>query len=87
MIWLITKDDCPWCVKAKDLLTTCAYSYQELKIPNLMSKEEFYTLVEKHQTSKTVPKIFNDDELIGGYEDLVDWIENHSGGYGEGSLA
>ena len=52
-----------------------------------MSKEEFYTLVEKHQTSKTVPKIFSDDELIGGYEDLVDWIENHAGGYGDGTLA
>ena len=87
MIWLITKDSCPWCVKAKDLLNSYGYSYQELKIPNLMSKEEFYTLAEKHQTPKTVPKIFSDDELIGGYEDLVDWIENHAGGYGDGSLA
>jgi glutaredoxin len=52
-----------------------------------MSKEEFYTLTEKHQTPKTVPKIFSGDELIGGYEDLVDWIENHAGGYGDGSLS
>jgi len=87
LIWLITKDDCPWCVKAKDLLNTYGYLYQELKIPNSMSKEEFYTLVEKHQTSKTVPKIFSDDDLIGGYEELADWIENHAGGYGDGTLA
>jgi len=87
MIRIITKDSCPWCVKAKNLLKTHGFSYQEIKIPGKLSKEEFYTLAEKHQMPKTVPKIFDGDELIGGYEDLASWIENHSGGYGEGSLS
>jgi len=87
MIQLITKDSCPWCVKAKALLKTYGYVYHEVKIPYSLSQEEFYTLTEKYQTSKTVPKIFNDKELIGGYEDLVDWVDNHAGGYGDGSLS
>lgn len=87
MIHVITKDSCPWCVKAKTLLKTYGFFYQEIKIPYSLSLEEFYTLTEKHQTPKTVPKIFNDTKLIGGYEDLVIWLENHSGGYGDGSLA
>jgi len=87
MIRVITKDSCPWCVKAKTLLKTHGYSYHEITIPGLLSREEFYNLTEKHQTPKTVPKIFNGEDLIGGYEDLVDWLENHAGGYGEGSLS
>lgn len=87
MIQVITKDSCPWCVKAKNLLKTHGYAYQELNIPYSFSKEEFYTLAEQNQTSKTVPKIFDGKELIGGYEDLVNWLENQVGGFGEGSLS
>ena len=87
MIQVITKDSCPWCVKAKALLKTHGYTYQEVKVPHSLSKEEFHTLAEKNQTPKTVPKIFDGTKLIGGYDDLVDWIENNSGGYGEGSLS
>jgi len=87
MIQIITKDSCPWCVKAKTLLKSHGYTYHEVKVPYSLSREEFYTLVEKHQTTKTVPKIFNGKELIGGYEDLIEWVENHAGGYGDGSLS
>jgi glutaredoxin 3 len=87
MIKIITKDNCPWCVKAKTLLEVNGYSYREVNVPISFSIEEFYALVETYQTSKTVPKIFDGDELIGGYEDLADWIDNYSGGFGEGSLA
>ena len=85
-ISIITKDDCPWCVKAKDLLKSANRPYREISIPNNLSREEFYELVEKYKTTKTVPKIFDGKELIGGYEDLVEWIENHSGGFGQGAL-
>ena len=85
-ISIITKDDCPWCVKAKKLLKTVNRPYREISIPNNLSREEFYEIVEKYNTTKTVPKIFDGKELIGGYEDLVEWLENHSGGFGEGAI-
>jgi glutaredoxin len=43
-------------------------------------------LVEKHQTTKTVPKIFLGSKLIGGYDDLADWYDDHPGGFGDGQL-
>jgi glutaredoxin len=60
--------------------------YEEIHIPKDLSREEFYAIVESNNTTKTVPKIFRDDVLIGEYEDLVDWFDNHAGGYGEGGL-
>jgi|LWDU01.1.fsa_nt_gi glutaredoxin len=87
MIRVITTNSCSWCVKAKDLLKTRGYVYQEVKIPHSLSMEDFYALADKNQTPKTVPKIFDGKELIGGYEDLVDWLDNQAGGFGEGSLS
>jgi thioredoxin reductase (NADPH) len=84
---IFTKDNCPWCVKAKDLLKSHNVEYDEIHIPNDLTREEFYVIVESNNTTKTVPKIFCDDVLIGGYEDLADWFDNHAGGYGEGGLA
>tara|TARA_R110000824_G_scaffold49838_3_gene139636 strand:+ start:690 stop:950 length:261 start_codon:yes stop_codon:yes gene_type:complete len=86
MINIITKDGCSWCDKAKDLLKTHNYIYHEVKVPYSLSRNEFYDLVEKHNTSKTVPKIFDGKKLIGGYEDLVDWIDMHRGDFGDGGF-
>ena len=86
MFTIITRDDCPWCTKAKSLLKANDYAYKEIHIPSSLSREEFLKLVEHHDTTKTVPKIFFGNRLIGGYEELADWIDNHSGGFGEGQL-
>ena len=86
-ISIITKDNCSWCVKAKQLLKATNHPFQEINIPYNLSREEFFDLVEKYNTSKTVPKIFDGKDLIGGYEDLTEWLETHSGGFGEGSLS
>ena len=83
---IYTKDNCPWCVRAKKLLNDHKIDYEELHIPRDLSREEFYVIVESNDTTKTVPKVFCDGNLIGGYEDLAEWIDNHTGGYGEGSL-
>ena len=86
MYTIISTDNCPWCVKAKDLLKKHNIPFKELNVPYSFSQDEFHALVKKHSTTKTVPKVFFGEELIGGYEELVDWVENHSGGYGDGSL-
>ena len=83
---IFTRDNCSWCVRAKKLLDGHNLEYEELHIPRDLSREEFYAVVDSNDTTKTVPKVFYDGNLIGGYEDLAEWIENHAGGYGEGSL-
>ena len=84
---IFTKDNCPWCYKAKDLLKAHRIEYEEMHIPRDLTREEFFAVVESNDTTKAVPKIFHDGNLIGGYEDLVEWFENHSGGYGDGGFA
>jgi glutaredoxin len=32
MYKMYTKDDCPWCIKAKRLLMDCGIQFQELKL-------------------------------------------------------
>ena len=86
MINVVTKDNCSWCVKAKELLKSHGFIFHEVKVPYSLSRDEFYELAEKHNTTKTVPKIFDGKILIGGYEELVDWVEDHSGGFGKGAL-
>ena len=85
-ISIVTKDNCPWCIKAKELLKSHNFNYREINVPFSLSREEFHTLAEKYHTTKTVPKIFDGNTLVGGYEDLVDWVENHNGGFGKGAL-
>ena len=73
MFYLITKTDCPWCDKAKELLQQReapfgAFHYNEHPmIVKLMSKAGL----------KTVPQIWCEGEYIGGYENLVEWFQQH----------
>jgi len=76
MFYILTRDDCSWCDKAKALLdergaTYLAHNYKEH--PMLL------TLM-KHGNLRTVPQIWFDTpagkEFIGGYTDLVEFFES-----------
>jgi glutaredoxin 3 len=72
---IITKDDCRWCVLAKELLKKNNIPFKELYIPVSLTREEFLTLAEEHDTKPTVPKVFVGKTLIGGYEELVEYLK------------
>lgn len=64
-----TSTYCPYCHAAKGLLSRKGIEYLEIDLSrNLELRIE---LVEKHKW-RTVPIILVNDELIGGYEELVD---------------
>lgn len=86
MYTIFSKDNCKWCVLAKKLMKKNKMKFEERNVPYNVSKEEFLELIEEYDTRPTVPKIFKGKELIGGYEDLEEYIENGLGGFGEGSL-
>jgi len=46
--------------------------YVELTVPEDITKDEFMIMFENEP--KTVPKIYFDNELIGGYNDLIERI-------------
>ena len=58
---IITKDDCPWCVKLKYQLKVDGVSYEEV---DRYSIEEF--------TFPTVPQLWIDGSHIGGYSEYME---------------
>jgi glutaredoxin len=71
-----SKNDCPWCVKAKELLNSLGIEYEELHYDKDFSKDDLRELIGPN-LSLTVPQIFVQSRRIGGYEDLVEYVENH----------
>lgn len=71
IIW--TKKDCPFCVKAKKLLDENYYQYDIREIDGeFFCKQDMLNMV---PSAKTVPQIFIDSEYVGGYTDLVEWLQ------------
>jgi glutaredoxin len=77
MYYVIGKDNCPWCQKAKALLDKPGnppYVYKNLdRLPEI--KREFWVDFIKNELSKTtVPVIIN---VVGGYEDLEEELNDY----------
>jgi glutaredoxin len=66
VIW--SKYHCPYCEQAKALLTQKGIEFEERKIGDGYTKEE---LLEVLPAARSLPQIFIDDELIGGFTDLA----------------
>ena len=65
VVW--SKYHCPYCDQAKALLDLHGITYEERRIGDGYTRED---LLESVPTAKTVPQIFLDGELIGGYTEL-----------------
>ncbi len=68
-IILYSKDYCPFCVRAKNLLNQKKVSFEEIMVdkdPKLFSE------LKEKSGMLTVPQIFIDDKLIGGFAELAE---------------
>ena len=68
MITIYSKDNCPWCDRAKELMKTKGEDFDEVKIGRDITREEF---LEQFPNVRTVPYIIVNEETKGGYETLV----------------
>jgi glutaredoxin 3 len=68
MLTVYSKNNCPFCVKAKHLLETKGIAFEEVKIDETPAAREF-VVAEGH---RTVPQIYKDGKLLveGGYAGL-----------------
>ena len=71
-IVLYSKDNCGYCVKAKSLLNNLGLTYTEKKIENFLTKEALYEELGKQVRS--MPQIKINGELIGGYNQLIEYL-------------
>ena len=69
VVW--SKYHCPYCDQAKNLLQARGIPFEEKKIGDGYSKEE---LLEAIPNARTVPQIFIDDQLIGGFSELREYL-------------
>ena len=70
VIW--SKYHCTYCDQAKALLTQKSIQFEERKIGDGYTKED---LLEAVPTARTVPQIFIDEQLIGGFTELKQHLE------------
>jgi glutaredoxin len=70
IVW--SKVNCPFCEQAKHLLQHKGIEYEERKIGSGFTKED---LLESVPDARTVPQIFIDEQLIGGFTDLKLFLE------------
>jgi glutaredoxin 3 len=68
-ITVYTTDYCPYCVRAKELLKSRGIPYEEIQL----SEEDDKAWDDLYERSKmkTVPQIFADGKIIGGYTELA----------------
>lgn len=68
------KEDCTWCVSAKNLLDSkkIEYSYQDINVPGF-SKIELMSKIAPG--AKTVPVVMIDGSFIGGYTELQKYLQ------------
>jgi glutaredoxin len=69
---LYSKDNCGYCVKAKSLLNNLGLTYTEKKIENFLTTEALFEEIGKQVRS--MPQIKINGELIGGYNQLVEYL-------------
>lgn len=65
IVW--SKYHCPYCDQAKALLKSKNIEFEERKIGDGFTKED---LLEAVPGARTVPQIFLDNKLVGGFTEL-----------------
>ena len=78
IVW--SKDNCTFCDQAKALLEQRNIAYEERKIGSGYTRED---LLEAVPTARTVPQIFVNNNHVGGFTELRQYIEQTAGGYGD----
>jgi glutaredoxin 3 len=69
IVW--SKNMCPYCDQAKALLTLKGIAFEERKIGSGYTREN---LLEAVPQARTVPQIFIDEQLIGGFTELKQYL-------------
>ena len=72
-VLIYTSANCPYCVRAKQLLQTKGLGYTEIRVDlDDVEREKMIALSGR----RTVPQIFIDDNHIGGCDDLYAYFKS-----------
>jgi glutaredoxin 3 len=65
IVW--SKNSCPFCVQAKNLLKLKGIEFEERNVSTDWTKDQLLAAV---PDARTLPQIFLDDNYIGGFTEL-----------------
>ena len=68
-IEIYTTTTCPYCTMAKRLLENKGQKWEEINLDQ--SPDRLDEMLERSGGRRSVPEIFIDGKLVGGYDDLV----------------
>ena len=66
---IYSKSNCSYCVMAMSFFDSRGISYE---VYSADDQNVFKEMLERNPSARTVPQIFIDDQLIGGYTDLIE---------------
>lgn len=67
-VLVYTKDYCPYCDAAKNLLTQKGVGYSEIDVTR--DPEQYKIMLERAAPRRTVPQIFIGSKSVGGFDDI-----------------
>ena len=65
IVW--SKENCPYCLQAKGLLKQKGIKFEERNVSKDWTREQLLAAV---PNARTLPQIFLDDKLVGGFTEL-----------------
>ena len=71
-IIIYSKNNCGYCIKAKNLLENLGLDYAEKKFDDFSNVEKLFEDIGK--SVKSMPQIKINGELIGGYNQLIEYL-------------
>ena len=71
-ITIYSKNNCVYCTKAKHLVKSLGLEYEEKKLEEFESVDKMFEDIGK--VVRAMPQIKIDDNLIGGYNQLVEYL-------------
>jgi glutaredoxin-like protein len=69
-VTVFTRPGCPFCAKAKEMLTEAGIAYEELVLNRDYTEQTLRAVA----NATSVPQVFVDGEKVGGSDDLEDWL-------------
>ena len=70
---MYTQDMCGYCDAAKEEFKSRGWKYTSYDIKHA---DNYINLKEQLPNVKTVPQIWIENEHIGGYDELMEWLNN-----------
>ena len=74
-IIVYSKNNCVYCTKAKTLLKNLGLEYEEKSLEKDFGSDPSKLIEDIGKNVRTMPQIKIDGELVGGYNQLVEYFE------------